>query len=168
LAAEDPIHVVCAWIGNTERIAAKHYLQVTEGDFQRATFALLKKHRSQDAEVVLLTNGGKRWIETRQTDKFHHSDKVASALKYWLKQAGPLAGPGPPGLLRKEPRPGQLQGVGWWTCLPDLPPSDPASPGRNHQTVKWRCLVNDEPRRHLDRRSGCRLPRPWTTAESRI
>jgi hypothetical protein len=36
LAALYPIHVVCAWIGNTEMIAAKHYLQVTEADFERA------------------------------------------------------------------------------------------------------------------------------------
>jgi len=37
LAAQYPMHVVCAWIGNTELIAAKHYLQVTDDDFQRAT-----------------------------------------------------------------------------------------------------------------------------------
>lgn len=36
LAAEFPIHVVCSWIGNTERIAAKHYLQVTDDYFERA------------------------------------------------------------------------------------------------------------------------------------
>jgi integrase len=36
LAAEYPLHVVCAWIGNTERIAAKHYLQVTDADFRKA------------------------------------------------------------------------------------------------------------------------------------
>jgi integrase len=36
LAAEYPLHVVCCWIGNSEIIAQKHYLQVTEGDFQRA------------------------------------------------------------------------------------------------------------------------------------
>jgi integrase len=36
LAAEYPMHVVCAWIGNSERIAAKHYLQVTEDYFARA------------------------------------------------------------------------------------------------------------------------------------
>jgi hypothetical protein len=52
------------------------------------TFELLRKHRSGDAEVVLLTTGGRRWIETRQTDRFQHSDKVASALKYWLRRAG--------------------------------------------------------------------------------
>ena len=36
LAAVHPLHVVCAWIGNTERVASKHYLQVTEADFDRA------------------------------------------------------------------------------------------------------------------------------------
>ena len=29
-------HIVCTWIGNTERIAAKHYLQVTDDYFERA------------------------------------------------------------------------------------------------------------------------------------
>jgi integrase len=36
LTSEHPIHVVCAWLGNSALIAQKHYLQVTEGDFERA------------------------------------------------------------------------------------------------------------------------------------
>jgi site-specific recombinase XerD len=36
LTADFPIHVVCEWIGNSALIAQKHYLQVTEEDFQRA------------------------------------------------------------------------------------------------------------------------------------
>jgi hypothetical protein len=28
--------VVCGWIGNTERIARRHYLQITEADFDQA------------------------------------------------------------------------------------------------------------------------------------
>jgi integrase len=36
LAREYPIHVVCTWIGNTEMIAAKHYLQVTDDYFEEA------------------------------------------------------------------------------------------------------------------------------------
>jgi integrase len=36
LAATFPSHVVCAWIGNSERIAAAHYLQVTDADFEKA------------------------------------------------------------------------------------------------------------------------------------
>src|SRR5262249_5030810 len=37
LAAEFPAHVCCAWIGNSERIAAANYLQVTDADFAKAT-----------------------------------------------------------------------------------------------------------------------------------
>lgn len=36
LAKEYPIHVVTAWLGNTPCIALKHYLQVTDADFDRA------------------------------------------------------------------------------------------------------------------------------------
>ena len=37
LAETYPIHVVCAWIGNTVAVAAKHYLQVTDADFEKAS-----------------------------------------------------------------------------------------------------------------------------------
>jgi len=36
LAAKFPLHVVCAWMGNTTAVAVKHYLQVTDADFERA------------------------------------------------------------------------------------------------------------------------------------
>lgn len=36
LAEEFPLHVVCAWIGNSQPVAAKHYLQVTDAHFERA------------------------------------------------------------------------------------------------------------------------------------
>jgi hypothetical protein len=31
-----PAHVVSAWLGNSERIAAQHYLQVLESHFEKA------------------------------------------------------------------------------------------------------------------------------------
>ena len=31
-----PAHVVCAWIGNSEAVARKHYLQVTDAHFEKA------------------------------------------------------------------------------------------------------------------------------------
>ena len=37
LAAEHPMHVVCAWIGNSAAIAAAHYLTVREADFKQAS-----------------------------------------------------------------------------------------------------------------------------------
>ena len=33
LAEEFPIHVVCDWIGNTQAVATKHYLQTTDEHF---------------------------------------------------------------------------------------------------------------------------------------
>jgi hypothetical protein len=36
LAESFPSHVVCAWIGNTERVAQNHYLQVTDDHLRRA------------------------------------------------------------------------------------------------------------------------------------
>ncbi len=30
------MHVVCAWIGNTRKVAAEHYLQVTQEHFEQA------------------------------------------------------------------------------------------------------------------------------------
>ncbi len=39
LAESFPLHVVCAWIGNSQPIAAKHYLQVTDEHFERAVGA---------------------------------------------------------------------------------------------------------------------------------
>jgi len=37
LAQTWPLHVVCAWIGNSTTVAAKHYLQVTDDHFRDAT-----------------------------------------------------------------------------------------------------------------------------------
>lgn len=36
LTEKVPIHVVCAWIGNSQPVAAKHYLQITDQHFEKA------------------------------------------------------------------------------------------------------------------------------------
>ena len=36
LAEVWPMHVVCAWIGNSQAVAMEHYLQVTDDDYRRA------------------------------------------------------------------------------------------------------------------------------------
>jgi len=62
------MHVVCAWIGNTAAVAAKHYLQVTEGDFTRAaeggaqSGALAAQKAAQPASTDICQHG-------QETDK---------------------------------------------------------------------------------------------------
>lgn len=38
-----PSHVVCAWLGNSEKVARKHYLQTTEDHFDRAAIEVTSK-----------------------------------------------------------------------------------------------------------------------------
>lgn len=61
LAAQYPLHVVCAWIGNKEAVAAEHYLQVTDADFERASAenrsrAALALHTGADSARLDPTN----------------------------------------------------------------------------------------------------------------
>lgn len=44
-----PAHVVCKWIGNTEAVARKHYLQLTDEHFERATTQIPTQLISGDA-----------------------------------------------------------------------------------------------------------------------
>ena len=46
-----PTHVVCAWLGNSESIAKKHYLQVTDQDYQKA----LQNAVQQPSEIGCIT-----------------------------------------------------------------------------------------------------------------
>lgn len=42
LAQDHPIHVVAQWLGNTPKVAAAHYLQVRDSDFDRALAGVAK------------------------------------------------------------------------------------------------------------------------------
>ncbi len=53
LAKSFPIHVVTAWIGNTPKIAMKHYLQVTDADFEEAIGK--ERDAENDAHVAQIT-----------------------------------------------------------------------------------------------------------------
>lgn len=54
-----PLHVVCAWLGNSPVVAAKHYLQVTDEHFERAAMRIpmqpapdRRSHASEFASVA--------------------------------------------------------------------------------------------------------------------
>ena len=53
------LHVVCAWIGNSQTIAARHYLQVTDADFDQAAqpAARRTKRAHSTAQNRLATTG---------------------------------------------------------------------------------------------------------------
>lgn len=50
LAERFPMHKVCRWIGNSELVAAKHYLQLTDDDFKEAAGKALQNALQQDRE----------------------------------------------------------------------------------------------------------------------
>lgn len=52
LAADHPFHAVCSWLGNTPAVAVRHYLQVLDRDFDKASGAAPKGGAESGAVVV--------------------------------------------------------------------------------------------------------------------
>ncbi|GAF95784.1 unnamed protein product, partial [marine sediment metagenome] len=57
LTEEYPVQVVCAWIGNSPHVAAKHYLQVTEEHFGKAVQKAVQKAVRNPVQQVSATGG---------------------------------------------------------------------------------------------------------------
>jgi len=53
-----PLHVVCAWIGNSQPVAAKHYLQTTEEHFPKAVQNPVQQMHERPGNVSQAKNGG--------------------------------------------------------------------------------------------------------------
>ncbi|MFC1762565.1 tyrosine-type recombinase/integrase [Planctomycetota bacterium] len=51
LAEKYPLHVVCAWVGNTAKVAASHYLQVTEEHFEQAAQECVQNEAQSHAVI---------------------------------------------------------------------------------------------------------------------
>ena len=49
LAEKFPIHVVCAWIGNSQAVAKEHYLQITDEHFRKGAQEWTGKNVAQNA-----------------------------------------------------------------------------------------------------------------------
>ncbi|GAG29732.1 unnamed protein product, partial [marine sediment metagenome] len=75
LAQEYPLHVATAWIGNTAAVAAKHYLQVTDADFEKAaeggaqSGALLPKKVAQNPAQPISADHGQPCPETEKAQE---------------------------------------------------------------------------------------------------
>lgn len=64
LAERYPIHVVCAWLGNSRAVAQSHYLQVTDAHLERAAKPDEKRRR------IWRSQQG-NWLASSRTDKGH-------------------------------------------------------------------------------------------------
>ncbi len=56
LTREHPLHVVVQWLGNGAPIAARHYLQVTDADFDRATGGYPQTEGGAESGAVAVRN----------------------------------------------------------------------------------------------------------------
>jgi integrase len=72
LSAEYPLHVVCAWIGNSPQVARDHYLQVTDEHYRQAAESKGGGRGSGDGCTrrvqVGAEDGCKRWDTRRSAD----------------------------------------------------------------------------------------------------
>jgi hypothetical protein len=78
-AAEYPLHVVCAWIGNSERVANKHCLQVTDDYYKRAAQNPAQPGAARDGQEV--TSSG--------TASLKSADLLLQSVGVNCCQAGP-------------------------------------------------------------------------------
>lgn len=91
-----PVHVVAAWLGNTPKIALKHYAQVTEADFERALqgrcAGAVKSAalQSPDAAENAYKTGEKEVVLAGEYPR-QESDKPSEILQFPANEPDPAA-----------------------------------------------------------------------------
>ena len=75
LSHEHPMHVVCKWIGNSPAVAQKHYLQVTDADFEKA----MQKATHHMAAQSCTALHGKHVTATSAANPKNHEKKIPPA-----------------------------------------------------------------------------------------
>ncbi len=73
LAEQFPLHVVCQWIGNSQPVAQKHYLQVTNEHFERASSSGVT---TQPATDIAARNPARYTSELRVMDGSQKKEPV--------------------------------------------------------------------------------------------
>lgn len=95
LARDYPLHVVTSWIGNSAPVAAKHYLQVTDADFERAgrggaESGAAGAQKAAQSGAVGMGRDETRFAETPMPRDVVHP--VASHVNYSTVVLAPLTG----------------------------------------------------------------------------
>jgi hypothetical protein len=73
LAEKYPLHVVTAWIGNSQLVASKHHLQVTDEHFTRA--GIQRSH--PDTETTVLAPQATETTNTGEPEKENTLEKLS-------------------------------------------------------------------------------------------
>ena len=92
LAKDYPIHVVTAWLGNTPRIALKHYLQVTDDDFERAAQGGAESGAEAAQNAAQHAHAGTRTDSQETTQSPDESRAYATACDDRRQRAGTQSG----------------------------------------------------------------------------
>ena len=71
LAEPYPIHVVCAWIGNSRAVAQEHYLQVTDAHFAQAIQEVAVPKAAQNPAQSAAVNKGNAPESSERNDENH-------------------------------------------------------------------------------------------------
>ncbi|MBI1312158.1 tyrosine-type recombinase/integrase [bacterium] len=66
LAESFPLHVVVSWLGNSEAVAARHYLQVTDEHFSKATVKAVQNPVQSDAAASCFVSQADQWHSTQR------------------------------------------------------------------------------------------------------
>ena len=107
------------------------------------TFALLREHRSVSPDAVLLSPNGERWVADKPHDGVYaRSDKVAAALRYWMKKAKVQHAPKASGRRRRASWPNTRR-------------------SSSIRTIFWRIRPVKWARSTISSRIGRSFLRPW-------
>ncbi len=118
LAEQYPLHVVVAWLGNSQPVAAKHYLQVTAEHFERAIGdgAEIVPKPKQPAEGLAVVAAGEGCVETARNPTRATSAQGRTAA---ADVPGPRKNPALCGVVREGAlliaAPAPRQGLEPWT-----------------------------------------------------
>ncbi len=86
LAESFPLHVTCAWLGNTQSVATRHYLQVTDDHFKEGASEPTEKVAQKAAQQMHADSRGKPSVVVQAQEKTPENRGIA-ALRENLRNA---------------------------------------------------------------------------------
>ncbi len=107
LTASFPLHVVTAWLGNSQLIAVKHYVQVTDSHFEDATRAPLAVRQNEEIVGSAGNDVIRPLRENEKAPEFPGLSASDVSFRYLHKQSVP-----PTGAELPQESPGKSQVAG--------------------------------------------------------